>query len=217
MLSCGVKKNFTKLQVMSTILPEHVINAVKPILRKQENEFPDKDGYKKLKNEVFRIFGSSQEVAFEKAMSRVLSGLPSQLARDIVNDMCVHDLDGCCCSKWVFGLWRRQLPSGVKQRIAGMEFNKETFDEVTKLADDAYMSTKPSVSVAALTSNPPSTLPKTQPPAGFSLPPTTSQLDTAMHQSWPSAEVAAASAFRGLGRLWTRWWQRRTWSGQRSR
>ena len=53
MLSCGVKKNFTKLQVMSTILPEHVINAVKPILRKQENEFPDKDGYKKLKNEVF--------------------------------------------------------------------------------------------------------------------------------------------------------------------
>ena len=41
--SAGVKKNFTKFQILSEILPTKVQNQVKGILRKSENDFPNKD------------------------------------------------------------------------------------------------------------------------------------------------------------------------------
>ena len=45
MKSAGVKSNFTKLQVLSTILPTKAINAVKNLLKKQESDFTNKDAY----------------------------------------------------------------------------------------------------------------------------------------------------------------------------
>ena len=39
MKASGVKKQFTKLQVLSTILPFEVMMEVRPILEKQESEF----------------------------------------------------------------------------------------------------------------------------------------------------------------------------------
>ena len=92
MTAVGVKKQFTKLQAVSCGLPKHVLEAVKPILRKQENEFENRDTYKQLKKEVLRIFGPKKEAAIEKALSRTLTDLPSTLARQLMNDICKHDL-----------------------------------------------------------------------------------------------------------------------------
>ena len=150
MKSNGVKKNFTKLEILTQVLPTHVINGIKPILRKQEDEFPANDAYLQAKREVMRLFGPSEESHFQKAMSRVLSGKPSQLANDLINDMCEHELEGCCCRRWIFGLWHRQLPSAVKQAVAHKKFSKETLKDVLELADKVYESTRPPPTIAAV-------------------------------------------------------------------
>ena len=152
----------------------------------QESDFEQNDAYLKLKTELIEIFGPPKEDAFERAMSRVLSGKPSQLARALVSDLCEHKLDGCCCYKFIYGLWRRALPSNVKSGIAHMEFNAATFKQVIKLADDIHGSNKP-------------------PGAGASMAAVESELlETGFHQSFPSAQGAtaevAAVQFRGRGR-----------------
>ena len=43
MAAVGVKKNFTKFQVLATIIPKDVMDEVKPLLRMTETEFPNKD------------------------------------------------------------------------------------------------------------------------------------------------------------------------------
>ena len=189
MKSAGVKKNFTKLEVLTTILPHKVIEQVKPILRKQETDFPQKDAYLQCKKTIIRIFGPSKASHFQRAMSRVLTDKPSTLAREIINDMCEHELTGCCCHKWVFGVWHKALPSAVKQAVAHHEFNKDTMEQVLKLADNVYESTRPSQQpVAAIESQ---------------------ALDEGFHQNWSSyagdvagqADVAALrrGGFRGRG------------------
>ena len=152
MQAVGVKKQFTKLQVLSTILPQKVTNQVKPLLRKKETDFPDKDSYLQIKTKILQIFGPAPNLGFERAMSRTLTVNPSTLGREIIDDMCPHELDGCCCHKWVYGLWLRSLPGGVRQGIAGQEFTSETYQDIFQLADDIYGSTKPVLnqSVAAV-------------------------------------------------------------------
>ena len=142
--AAGVKKNFTKFQVLSEILPKEVADEVKSLLRKSETDFPDKNAYKLLKTEVLRIFGPRPEDPIERALSRVMTGKPSQLARALVDDICKNELDCRCCPAVVATLWKRHLPSNVRAGIASSAFNKTTFDQVVKLADDIHASSAPS-------------------------------------------------------------------------
>ena len=150
MKASGIKKNFTKLQCLTKILPKKVIDQIKPLLRKQESDFTDRNAYLLAKKDILRIFGPKPDAAFQRAMGRVLVDRPSDLAREILNDMCRHEMTGCCCDGWVYGLWVRQLPSSCKQAIAHHKFSKETFDDILQLADNVYASTRPAASVAAL-------------------------------------------------------------------
>ena len=134
----GVKKQYTKFQILSEILPGKVQEEVKPLLRKSETEFPNNDAYKQLKTRVLQIFGPRPEEAMEKALGRVLTGKPSQLARLLVNDLCQDELDCRCCPKVVLALWQRHLPSAVRAGIASTTFNKANFDEICQLADDIF-------------------------------------------------------------------------------
>ena len=136
----GVKKNYTKFLVLSSILPAKVRDQVKPLLRKQESDYTNAGQmpYKVLKDKILAIFRPPQESEFERAMSRVLSGRPSDLARELVNDLCDHELVGCCCSKFIVGLWKKQLPLSVRQSIASMTFNADNFEAIVKLADDVF-------------------------------------------------------------------------------
>ena len=97
MSAVGVRKQYTKFQVLSTILPKKVEDEMKALLVKSEAEFPAKDAYKQLKTEVLRIFGPKPEGAVERALSRVMVETPSQLARALVNDICKTQLKGCKC------------------------------------------------------------------------------------------------------------------------
>ena len=192
MQQSGVKKNYTKLLVLTSILPENVQEEVKWILRMQETDFGTDMPYLKLKNEIIKIFKPSQEADFERAMGRILSERPSQLARQLVNDLCDHKLVGCCCKKFIVGQWKRQLPSSVKMAIAGMEFSAENFDAICEKADASYASTRPagvpSSQVSALALS-----------GAVSLPGPAS-LDQAFHPSLPDqAEVAAITRGRGRG------------------
>ena len=182
MKSNGVKKNFTKLEVLTTVLPMKVINAIKPLLRKQETEFPNNDAYLQAKREIVRKFGPSEASHFQRAMGRRLTDKPSTLANDLINDMCEHELDGCCCRKWIFGMWHKELPSAVKQAVAHHPFNKDTLQNVLTLADNVYESTRPAGAAVASVEH-----------------------DEAFHSTWPShaqgvAEEGEVAAIRGGAR-----------------
>ena len=71
MASVGVKKQFTKFQVLSSILPPHVIEEVMNLLKKQETDFVDNNAYKLLKTRILKIFGPNAEDPIERALSRV--------------------------------------------------------------------------------------------------------------------------------------------------
>lgn len=151
MKSAGVKSNFTKLQVLSTILPPKVIVELKNILQKQESEFPKKDAYLQAKTEILRTFGPGENADFDRAMGRVLSGKPSQLAKALINDLCSKELKDCCCIKVIAGLWKRALPSSVRQAVAHYDFTSKNLMDILQVADDVYESTKPpSATVAAM-------------------------------------------------------------------
>ena len=155
MAAVGVKKNFTKFQVLADILPHKVISQVKPLLRKKETDFaPANDAYKRLKNEVIRIFGPKPEDAVYRALGRVMTGKPSELARELVNDLCSHDLACDCCPAIVTAIWKRHLPGVVRAGLAKYRLTNDNFDEVLQLADDIYYANRPatagSVSAASL-------------------------------------------------------------------
>ena len=60
----------------------------------------------------------------------------------------------------IFGFWDAQLNSAIRTKLAGLEFNKDTYQEMFKLADQAFLANggsarpQPSV-VAAVTSSSP--------------------------------------------------------------
>ena len=143
------------------MLPKNVVDQVKPLLRKKETDFPDKNAYRQLKDTILRIFGCRPEVHVERALARVLVGQPSNLARSLVNDLCKKELVGCdCCPAIIMALWKRQLSSQVKAGIAHCKFNANTFEEVLQLADNIWSSSAPPATVAAVQVEP---LDETQP------------------------------------------------------
>ena len=193
MRTSGVKKNYTKFLVLTSILPPKIRDQVKNILRKQETDFENQLPYKILKDKIIDIFKPNQEADFERAMSRVLTESPSELARALVNDLCKHELAGCCCSTFIVGQWKRHLPSAVKQAIAAIEFNAENFDNIISLADKVYFSNRTQAvpSVSAMSISGAVSLPG--PPV----------LDQAFHPDFPGQQqqVAAMSWGRGRGQF----------------
>ena len=178
MATVGVKKNWTKFQVLTTILPKNIQEQVKPLLRKQSTEFPNNDAYKQLKTRIMRIFGPRPEAAMDRALTRVLTSTPSNLARELLNDICKHELDCDCCPAVILSLWKRQLPGVVRAGIASSRLTKDTFETICQLADDIFMANRPSSSVSAVS------LDETQPAIPYATQP----------------EVAAVSRGRGRGR-----------------
>ena len=151
MSAVGVKKQYTKFQVLSTVLPKKVEDQVKPLLIKTEAQFPQQNAYKTLKTEILRIFGPKPERAVERALSRVLSDTPSELARALVNDLCKKQLKDCeCCPAIISSLWKRQLSGQVRAGIAHCQFNYDTFNSVCQLADDIHATVRPGAAVAAV-------------------------------------------------------------------
>ena len=73
--AAGAKKQYTKFQIVSTILPKHIEDEVKSLLEMNETEFTDNNSYKQLKSEIMRIFGPKPSAAIDRALTRVLQSL----------------------------------------------------------------------------------------------------------------------------------------------
>ena len=185
MKAAAVKAQYTKFQALTAILPKKVQDQVKSLLRKQETELGNTP-YKTLKNKILQVFGQPSHADFERAMSRVLSGKPSQLCREIIDDMCSHELTNCCCAKWVFGLWNRSLPTSCRQAIADMEFTGGNLEAILKLADSVFSANKPLAAqrIAAVS---------------YITPTQTTSIDEAFHQNFESEGQVAALSYRGSG------------------
>ena len=141
-------------EVLASVIPKKVQDEVKSFLIRQEDSFPNRNAYKLLKTEILRIFGPKPEEAINRALSRVASGPPSQLARQLVRDICKKELVGCtCCPAIVLALWKRQLSGAVRAGIAHCSFDSTTFNAVCDLADKIHSTSMPAganMSVAAV-------------------------------------------------------------------
>ena len=145
-----VHSQWTKREILQTLLPENVRDEVRYLLRLPE----DKAGatpYKDIKSAVIELFGPKPQDAIDKALTRVLTTRPSALGKQLIDDICKcsPQLKSQCCADIVFGLFRRQMPTAVRNALARETFNHKNYTEVFTLADKVFHSNKgeaPSVS-----------------------------------------------------------------------
>ena len=143
MYTCGIKSQWLKRCVLVKNLPPKVQADVKQWLLIKQSDAPN-DIYKQIKQEILRLHAPKEEETYKKALTRVLTGLPSQLGQQLLHDICSkpNKLSCGCCAKAVRTLWSLQLPIQVRSHISGMDFNVNTYRQVFEAADKAYLSTK---------------------------------------------------------------------------
>ena len=184
MLLAGVGSQWLKLSVLRKNLPVKQREDVKSLLRLKKSE-AGPTPYYDVKMALIKLYELKPKDTFKKALGRVLTGLPSQLGNQIVDDICTKPikLRGCCCAKAANALWTNQLPVHINQHISNMEFTADTYKQVFDAADRVFMSSKSVTSVAAIT--------KAAAQPGFSITEgENSPLNTAFHSA---TEVAAVS------------------------
>ena len=145
-----VHSQWTKREVLQSLLPDNVRDEVRYLLRLPE----DKAGttpYKDVKVAIIELFGPKPQDAIDKALTRVLTTRPSALGKQLIDDICKcsPQLKSQCCADIVFGLFRRQMPTAVRNALARETFNHKNYTEVFTLADKVFHSNKgeaPSVS-----------------------------------------------------------------------
>ena len=139
----GVKSQWLKRIALQQFLPVEIRSEVKSLLKLTKANCGD-DIYKRIKVKLMELFGQKPEDAYIRAKNRVMTGKPSQLGKLILEDLCDKDkkLDGCCCAKTVWGMYRENLPVVVRNHIAEMAFNKDTFKEVFTKSDQVFDSNR---------------------------------------------------------------------------
>ena len=97
--------------------------------------------YFRLKKELVRIYAAKPQDSYKRALTRTMTGLPSQLGHQLVNDVCKKSakLSGCCCAAGVQTLWTDKLPVNVRGHISNDEFTHATYKEVFEAADKVYL------------------------------------------------------------------------------
>ena len=146
----GLKKQWSKRQVLVQLIPPELHNDFKHYLQLQETEAGN-NAYYTLKQAILKQFGVKQADNFDKAISRVMTSTPSHLGRQILNDICpaTKPLHGCHCANVVLGIWRRSLPVAVRNAIADMPFDNANYVNVFDKADAVWSSNAASTSVVA--------------------------------------------------------------------
>ena len=152
-----IKSQWVKRIAVQRFLPPEIQEEVKGLLSLGRTAAGN-DIYYKIKMELIDLFGRKPEDAYTRAKNRVLSGKPSQLGKALINDLCKKDkkLDGCCCGDIVWGMFREKLPIVVRNHIAELAFNKDTYKAIFTKADQVWDSNQasdpiPSRPVAAVT------------------------------------------------------------------
>ena len=146
----GIKKQWSKRQVLVQLIPPEYHSDFRQSLQLQETE-AGASPYYDLKRAIVKQLGPKKADNFDKAISRVMTGTPSQLGKQILNDICpaVKPLTSCHCADTVLGIWRRSLPGVVRNQIADMDFDSTTYSAVFDKADNVWASSKASTSVVS--------------------------------------------------------------------
>ena len=137
----GVKKQWTKKIALVRFLPAEIQIQVKSLLKLTQTN-AGTDIYLRIKKQLLKMYGPKPEDGYVRAKNRVLSEKPSQLGKLIVEDICPGELklSGCHCSNTVWGLFREKIPIVVRNHIADMPFNANTYEAVFDKADQVYES-----------------------------------------------------------------------------
>ena len=139
-----IKAQWTKLQVLTTVLPSHLLTHIEAFAAVPQAS-AGSTCYYDAKLRLIDIYGEKPHESFEKAIGQVLVTTPSELARRIIYLICDHKqkpLKDCCCAKVVMGIWLRQLSPQVKQAIAPMQLGEGKMEETFRVADAVHRSMK---------------------------------------------------------------------------
>ena len=122
----GINRQWDKKNAIKPMLPDNVIDELKPILRLTETE-AGPHIYKDIKKEIFELYGPRDEDVFKKAIALRLTGKPSALGKQLIHLLCpgAQPMDGCHCDKIIYGFWEAQLTPQIRSRLAGMKFKQE--------------------------------------------------------------------------------------------
>ena len=153
----GIKKQWTKKIALVRFLPPEVQNQVKSLLKLSQTA-AGTDIYFRIKKQLVKLYGPKPEDAYMTAKNRVLSGRPSELGKALVEDICPAEekLSGCHCDRIIWGMFREKIPIVIRNHIADMAFNKDTYEAVFDKADQVWDSNQaseplPARPVAAVT------------------------------------------------------------------
>ena len=141
----GVKKQWTKKIALVRFLPPDIQNEVKSLLKLGQTA-AGTDIYLRIKKKLLKLYGPKPEDAYLSAKNLVLTDSPSQLGHQLVEKLCPAEinLDGCHCDRIVWGLFREKIPIVVRNHLADMPFNKDTYEHVFDKADQVWMSNRAS-------------------------------------------------------------------------
>ena len=145
-----IGKQWLKKTVLQRNLPVKQKEDVKALLTLAKTDAGNHI-YLDIKNELLRIYAPKPCDSYRKALTRTMTGLPSQLGYQLVDDICKMPvkLQGCCCAAGAFALWSLQLPVNIRAHISNQEFTRETYKAVFEAADKVFLSSK-QINVAAL-------------------------------------------------------------------
>ena len=143
----GVHSQWLKRLCLENILPQDVANHCKELFGKTKTEATPAAGengiYKQCKDRLFKVYGPQPGENFKKALVFVMTGLPSEAAKDIRELVCKKQtkFDGCCCVEIVATIWKDILPTTIRTAIAHMDMTTE-FDRAIENADLVYNALK---------------------------------------------------------------------------
>ena len=148
-----INKQFTKRQALIRCLPDEVAMEFKHLVNLQETAAGDK-AYKDLKTALIKAYGPRPGDAFQKAMSRVMTGKPSSLLKLIVSDICQKSLANCCCATTVWGIFQLKVPMYLKSGLANEVFNAENMHGIMDKADNLFAANQTDSQINIVANNP---------------------------------------------------------------
>ena len=160
----GINTQWSKRSAIESVLPDDVIEELKPLLRLTEDEAAS-NIYALIRQEILTLFGPREEDAFKKAMSLRLTGKPSALGKQLIHAICpgAKPFESCHCAKMVYGFWEAQMTLPIKTMLAGKSFNVNTYQDIFTLADEVFYknggTTSSAVVASAAVSSPTSSEP----------------------------------------------------------
>ena len=146
----GVGRQWTKRLVLEQALPPNISPSLDEFFDKRKTGAGNI--YYDAKRLLLKLHGPRPDADFKVALSMVMTGAPSEAAKELVKRICKksNPLQDCCCATAVGSLWRDLLPKDVRTAVANMDIQTD-FQATIDYADEVWHSLqRPQVSAATL-------------------------------------------------------------------